>query len=94
MDIAKLSARKLNELLEKRDVEKCRLRDAVIAAGFGEWRGNELREFAKGSSLLSKVVLVREYLAASDAWQEANAELDARRRYHGGDKPIKRSVLA
>lgn len=93
-DLAKLSARKLHELIEARRIENSRLLNEVIAAGFGNWRGAELRDFAKKSSLLENVLLVRDHIAAADSYHEAADELDARRRWHGEDKPIRRAQIA
>lgn len=87
--LSKLSAKKLREEIAKREKPMRELRDRVLAAGFGDARYSDLREFAKKSSLLSKVVLVREYLAAFDSVQEARDELAARERFHGSDKPIR-----
>jgi len=38
------------------------------------------------------VPLLVEYVAAFDSLFEARWELDARQRYHGGDKPIRRAA--
>lgn len=91
-DIAKLSAAKLHALIAVRERADNVALDAVIAAGMGNMTGNQIREFAKGSSMLNKVMLARKRIETRDALQEAYDELDARKRYHGGDKPIKRSA--
>lgn len=91
MDLTKLSGRKLELEISKRSTAHKAMLDRVIAAGMGQMRGTEIRDLAKGSSLLSKTLLAREWVAVSDAYQEANDELYARQRYHGGNKPIKRT---
>ena len=88
--LEKLSGPKLRAEIAKRSAEQSRLIDAAIAAGMGEMRHSDIVELAKGSSLLSKVLLAREYLAASEAFHAAHEEMAARKRYHGGDKPIRR----
>lgn len=88
IDLTKLSASKLHALIAKRDAAQSALLHEVIAAGYGNYRGNEIRELAKSEGW----PLLVEYVTACDAWYEANAELDARKRYHGGDKPIKRAA--
>lgn len=90
-DLAKLSAKKLNEVLARRNAHWKATLDATIAAGMGEMRFSDIVELAKGSSLVSKVMLARDYLNARHDWKVANDELDARRTYHGSDKPIKRA---
>lgn len=90
-DLAKLSAKKLHEVIARRNAHWTKTLDATIAAGMGEMRYSEIVELAKGSSLVSKVVLARDYLNARHDWKAAMDELDARKAYHGSDKPIKRA---
>lgn len=90
-DLAKLSAKKLHEVIARRNAHWTKTLDATIAAGMGEMRFSDIVDLAKGSSLVSKVVLARDYLNAWRDWKAANDELDARRTYHGSDKPIKRA---
>ncbi len=91
-DLTKLSAKKLHALIAERSAEDTRTCDACIRAGMGHMTGNEIAELAKGSSLMSKVLIARERTAARAAYSEALNELDARQRYQGNDKPIKREA--
>lgn len=88
-DITKLSAKKLHALIAERDAAWTKACDATIAAGMGQMRHSEIVEFAKGSSLIRRVQLSRDYLAARSAWAEAYNEMERRKAYHGSDKPIK-----
>lgn len=89
-DLETLSAKKLHAVIQKRHARWSEVLDATIAAGMGDMRFSDIVELAKGDPLLPKVRLARDYLNARHDWAVANDELDARRRYHGGDKPIKR----
>lgn len=89
-DITKLSAAKLHAHIAAANARHTRVLDAVIARGMGSYTGAQMAEFAKGSSLLARTMLARELIEARDAYLSALNELDARRRWHGGDKPIKR----
>lgn len=91
-DLSKLSARKLQELIAKRQADDRKSLDAAIGAGMGHMRGSDIRELAKGSSLLGKVLLARRRVETGDLLNEAYIELDARMRYSGTDKPIKRAA--
>lgn len=88
-DLATLSAKKLREVIAKRYARYGETLDATIAAGMGDMRFSDIVETAKGSSLLSKTRLARDYLNARQDWKVAADELDARKDYHGTDKPIK-----
>lgn len=88
-DLAKLSAKKLHALIAMRDERWKSTLDATIRAGMGEMRYSEIVELAKGSKLLHKVQLANDYLNARLDWRNAHDELDRRKAYHGGDKPIK-----
>jgi hypothetical protein len=90
-DLAKLSAKKLHAVIAKRDAHWKATLDATIAAGMGQMRYSEIVELAKGSRLLRKVQLANDYLNARHDWKVAIDELDARKDYHGSDKPIKRA---
>lgn len=92
VNLSKLSGPKLRALIAKRDAERGAALDATIAAGMGMMRHSDIEALAKGSSLLSKTLLARRYLQTRGAWLEAVEELDARKAYHGGDKPIKRTI--
>ncbi len=89
-DLSTLSAKKLHEVIARRNAHWKATLDATIAAGMGELRYSEIVELAKGSSLLNKTQLALNYLNARRDWMTAMDELDARKAYHGGDKPIKR----
>jgi hypothetical protein len=89
-DLTKLSGPKLHALIAKRDSERSAALDATIAAGMGLMRHSDIEALAAGSSLVGNSLLARTYLSTRAAWLDAVLELDARRAYHGGDKPIKR----
>ncbi|MGF7008126.1 hypothetical protein [Aminobacter sp. BE322] len=89
-DLTTLSAKKLHELITRRNARWAEVLDATIAAGMGQMRFADIVELAKGSSLLSKANLARDYLNARLDVKAAWDELDARKAYHGSDKPIKR----
>lgn len=78
-----LSARQLEKKLNAANAKQARLLDDIIAAGYGHSRMSELR------SMKDAPKVVRDYLAAVDAWQELNDELRYRRWYHGSDKPVR-----
>lgn len=88
MDLSKLSAKALHAEIHKRDMARCKALDATIRAGMGNMRHADIVELSKGSSLLSRVMLARDYLTTCAAWVEADDELMARKRWHGTDKPI------
>lgn len=89
-DLSTLSAKKLHEVIARRDAHWTKTLDATIAAGMGQMRFSEIVEFAKGSDLLPKVQLARDYLNARHDWKVARDELDYRMSYQGNDKPVKR----
>ena len=89
-DLSTLSAKKLHEVIARRSAHWIATLDAAIAAGMGEMCHSEIVELAKGSSLLNKTQLARDYLNACRDYHAALDELAARKAYHGGDKPIKR----
>lgn len=89
-DYAKLSAPKLHKVIAARYARYTETLDATLRAGMGDLRHSDLVELAKGSSLLVKSNLARDYLNARHDWKVVADELDARRDYHGSDKPIKR----
>lgn len=91
-DLTKLSAKKLHELIAKRDTARGAALDATIAAGMGMMKHSDIVALAAGDALLENVRIAREYLSTRATWLEAVEELDSRRTYHGGDKPIKRTV--
>lgn len=91
-DYSKLSAKKLHEVIAKREARWSEMLDAVIKAGWGNARYSDIVEMAKGSSLLDSTKLAQDYLNARHDVDVVRDELDARRRWHGSDKPIKRPV--
>lgn len=93
-DISKLSGPKLHALIAKRDAARGAALDATIAAGMGMMRHADIVALSTGSDLIANVRIAREYLMTRAEWENANDELEARRKYHGGDKPIKRKVWA
>lgn len=85
-DLATLSSRKLEALYAKLQA-KCSLNcTALINAGRGMERGNEI--YAKGAAGIDQLSI--EYVKHSDAVQIVIAEMEARKRYHGTLRPIKR----
>ena len=89
-DLETLSAKKLYEVIKRREARWSATLDATIAAGLGNARFSDMVEFAKGSTLLGRTKIARDYLNAHRDVQLAYAEMDARKRWHGSDKPIKR----
>lgn len=88
VDVTKLSAAKIEALYAKRSEAasvNCR---ALINAGRGMERGNEI--YAKGKAGADPLSV--EYARLTDALQEVIAEMEARKRWHGRLKPIKRSA--
>jgi len=90
VNLAKLSGPKLRAHIEKLDAARGVALDATIAAGMGMKRHAEIALLAKLSCPPYETHIAREYIRTRAAWLEALEELDARKRYHGGDKPIKR----
>jgi hypothetical protein len=88
VDVTKLSARKIEELYDKRQAACGVNCTALINAGRSMERGNEI--YAKG--LAGADALSIEYVKVTNAMMVVNAEMLARKRYHGDLKPIKRSA--
>jgi len=85
VDVTKLSAAKIEALYAKRQ-EACSANcTALINAGRGMERGNEI--YAKGKAGADPLSV--EYVRLTDEVQEVIAEMAARKRYHGGLKPIR-----
>ncbi len=82
--IDKLSARELQALNDKRYKLVTSNNRALIDAGFGEVKGNDIRAMDHP--------LAEEYRRVNEAWQEVISEMEARKRYHGELKPIKRRL--
>lgn len=89
--LSKLSGPKLQALIVERNRAWGLALDATIASGMGHMRGSEIHTLAQeGDTLLHRVRVAREYVTTRALWLEAMDELDARRAYHGSDKPIKK----
>lgn len=88
VDVTKLSARKLQELYDRRQAASSTNCTALINAGRGMERGNEI--YAKG--VAGSDPLSIEYVALTNALREVLDEMDARKRYGGTLKPIKRAA--
>jgi hypothetical protein len=70
---------------------RCVLLDEMIAAGLGHYTSAMLRELAvTPEAPLSG--LAKRWVEADDAWRDAVAELEARKRYHGGTMLMHRTV--
>jgi len=89
MNISKLSAAKIEVLYEKRQ-KACSVNcTALINAGRGMERGSEI--YAKGKAGVDTLSI--EYVKLSAAFQEVVQEMEARKRWHGNLKPIKRKII-
>jgi len=86
-DLSRLSAAKLEALHAKRQAACSANCTALINAGRGMERGNEI--YAKGKAQGADALSL-EYVRTTDAAQEVYSEMEARKRYHGTLKPIKR----
>jgi hypothetical protein len=85
-DLTKLSAAKLEALYAKRSEASSVNCRKFIEAGRGMERPTQIRTQTDALSL--------EYVAVNEAFFAVVAEMDARKRYHGSSKPIKRPVWA
>lgn len=88
MDLAKVSANRLQALYDWRQKACSENCTTLINAGRGMERGNEI--YAKGIACVDPLSI--EYAKLTDAVQEVIREMDARKRWHGSLKPIKRSA--
>lgn len=88
-NLSNLSGPKLQALIAARNARWSAALDATLRAGMGEMRHSDIAELARGSSLVNRVAIAREYIDARSDWAAAMDELDKRRDYHGSDKPIK-----
>jgi hypothetical protein len=84
--IEKLSARELETLYDKRLAARLANNAALIAAGRGMERGNEI--YARG--LAGTDSLSIDFVKVTDAFQVVVLEKEARMRWHGSLKPIRR----
>jgi hypothetical protein len=85
-NLSKLSAAKLQALYEKRTALASKLCRDLINAGFGSEKHQDTRKRAAETGDALAVA----YVMASDAQHECYDEEQARMRYHGSRKPIKR----
>lgn len=83
-DVAKLSARQLSALYDKRQAACSVNCTALINAGRALERGNEI--YAKG--IAGADALSIEYVKTTDAVRIVIDEMNARKRWHGSLKPI------
>lgn len=89
-DLSKISAAKLDALYEKRQADCSANCTALINAGRGMERGSEI--YAKGVAGADPLSI--EYVRVTDAVREVINEQDARKRWHGSHKPIRRGAFA
>lgn len=85
-DLSKLSERKLRELIDKRSAVVSARTSDLINAGRGNERCSDTRTKAEEGDDLAIA-----WRTASDAFYEAIEEEQARLRYQGNRKPIKRA---
>ena len=85
-DLTKLSAAKLEALYAKRSDASSVNCNKFIEAGRGMERPAQIRTQTDALSL--------EYVALNDALCAVVDEMNARKRYHGSLKPIKRPIFA
>ena len=88
-DLSKLSERKIEELYTKRQAACSRNCTALINAGRGMERGNEI--YAKGKAGADPLSI--EYVELTDAVQAVILEMEMRKRYHGSLRPIRRRAI-
>ena len=88
VDLAKLSARQIEALYAKRQAACSANCTALINAGRGMEKGNEI--YAKGKAC--EDILSVEYVACTDAVQLVIVEMESRKRWHGSLKPIRRKA--
>jgi len=104
VDVTTLSGAKLEALIAERDEADYATTCEACQLGFGNAPGNAIRRFADGTDTwedrrlllcapgLDVRAFAQRWVAAADAAHEAREEMHARRRYHGGTKPIKRAA--
>ena len=85
MQIAKLSAAKLEAAIEKANRAEMFQVDAMIGAGRGNERISEIRVAAQNPSDLLAIA----YCEALNAGNALRNEAERRKRYHGSLKPVK-----
>ena len=90
-DLESLSAKKLHAVIAQRDARWSAALDATLRAGMSDMRHSDIVELAKGSALLSRAQIARDYLNARHDWKVAHDELDRRKDFHGSDKPIRKT---
>jgi hypothetical protein len=87
MDITKLSGPKLHALIAKRQAARDTALDATIAAGMGMMKHMDIVALSTAGNEIAI-----EYLLTRTELMNVLDELYNRKRYHGGDKPIKQKV--
>ena len=87
LDLAKISASKLEAIYAERQAACSANCTALINAGRGLERGNEI--YAKGVAGADPLSV--EYATLTDAVRAVIDEMESRKRWHGSLKPIKRS---
>lgn len=92
-DLTKLSAPKLRELARQTRLRWGEVLDAALAAGMGSCTLRDIEEIAKGDTLVSKTRIAQDYVAARQEWVRVQDELDARKDFHGSDRPIRKPKL-
>ena len=91
--LAKMSGNKLLACIEKLNAESLRISREFVNAGYGHYRGSDIRELAKNKDLTGNIKkLCAEYVTVNDKLSAANDERFARNRWHGSLKPIKRAI--
>lgn len=86
-----LSGAKLEALIEKLDEVHSGHVNEFIARGLGHLRGSDIRN-ALADPDCKFLVLAIAWVNSSDALSNARFEFDARKRYHGTNKPIRQAA--
>jgi len=84
-ELAIMPAGKIKAYVAHFDAQESAACKALIAAGRGHEKGGETREKAKAGDPLAQ-----HWVLSRDAAMAAYGELQGRRRWHGGDHPIRR----
>ncbi len=87
-NLATMAGPKLEALIDRLAETDRQANRAAIAAGLGNCRMADMRAIAAENGNLPHHRAARDAIVASDAYHTAVQEMEARRRYHGGRKPI------
>ena len=87
--LATLSAAKLHALIARLQAEASDVNTRAIEAGMGHMRYSETEALARQNLATPQGLLAVEYIARSERYSAARAELARRYAWHGSDKPIK-----